>query len=254
MILAIDIGNTNIVIGGFKDDKIEFVVRLATNLSMTEDEYASRIKNILAIHDVEKREIKGAIISSVVPPLNVIMKKAIRFIYDVEPLLVGPGIKTGIQIKCDSPQTVGADLICACVAAHHLYGSPSLVIDMGTATKILYMDKEGAFSGASIIPGVNIALKALASGTAQLPQISLDGPKSVIGKNTVECMRSGVVFGNASLIDGMIDRYTEEIGEEISVYATGGLSQNIIPHCKHNIKIDSDLVLKGLNIIYKKNK
>lgn len=254
MILAIDIGNTNIVIGGFKDDEIEFVVRIATNLSMTEDEYASRIKNILAIHDVEKREIKGAIISSVVPPLNIIMKKAIKFIYDVDPLLVGPGIKTGIKIQCDSPQTVGADLICACVAAHHLYKSPSLIIDMGTATKILYMDKEGAFSGASIIPGVNIALKALASGTAQLPQISLDEPKSVIGKNTVDCMRSGVVFGNASLIDGMIDRYNEETGEKLKVYATGGLSQSIIPHCKHDIKIDSDLVLKGLNIIYNKNK
>lgn len=253
MILAIDIGNTNIVIGGFKDDNLEFVVRIATNLSMTEDEYASKIKSILSIHNVERAEVKGAIISSVVPPLNAIMKKAIRFVYNVEPLLVGPGIKTGIKIHCDSPATVGADLICACVAAHHIYGSPSLIIDMGTATKILLMDKDGAFSGASIIPGVNIGLKALSSGTAQLPQISLEGPKSVIGKNTVDCMRSGVVFGNASLIDGMIDRYNEEVGEELKVYATGGLAPSIICHCKHNITLDNDMILKGLNILYKKN-
>lgn len=253
MILAIDIGNTNIVIGGFNDDELLFVVRIATNLTMTEDEYASKIKSILSIHNVEKKEVKGAIISSVVPPLNIILKKAINFIYDIDPLLVGPGIKTGIKIHCDSPATVGADLICACVAAHHIYKSPSLIIDMGTATKIMYMDKEGAFAGASIIPGVNIALKALSSGTAQLPQISLEGPKSVIGKNTVDCMRSGVVYGNASLIDGMIDRYNEEVGEELRVYATGGLSQNIICHCKHKITLDPDMVLKGLYIIYKKN-
>jgi len=253
LILAVDIGNTNIVIGGFVEDELKFVARIATNIKATEDEYAGKIRSVLNLHEVVKSEVKGVIISSVVPVLNAVMKTAIKFIYGVEPIMVGPGIKTGIRIHCDNPASVGADLICGCVAAHYLYGSPSLVIDMGTATKIMVMDKEGAFTGAAIIPGVNIGLNALASGTAQLPQIGLEAPKSVVGKNTVDCMLSGVVFGNASLIDGMIERFNEEMGEELKVYATGGLSQTIIPHCKHEIIIDENMVLKGLNILYKKN-
>ncbi len=253
MILAVDIGNTNIVLGGIYDDELTFVSRIATDVSKTEDEYATKIKSILTLHEVDKKSVKGAIISSVVPPLNAIIKKAIKLVYGVDAIMVGPGIKTGINIKCDDPSTVGADLICACVATHHIYGSPSLIIDMGTATKIMYVDKNGAFSGASIIPGVNIGLKALASGTAQLPQISLEAPKSVIGKNTIDCMRSGVVFGAASMLDGMLDRYMDEIGEKVSVYATGGLSSTIVCHCKHDITLDENLILKGLNILYKKN-
>lgn len=254
MILTIDIGNTNIVIGGFIGDELTFVARIATNANKTEDEYATKIKSVLTLHNVEKNELKGAIISSVVPPLNNVMKRALKLAFDVDSVMVGPGIKTGINIHCDNPASVGADLICACVAAHHIYGSPSLVIDMGTATKIMYMDDNGAFSGASIIPGVNIALKALASDTAQLPQISLEAPKSVIGKNTVDCMRSGVVYGNAAMIEGMIERYNEETGKALKVYGTGGLSETILPHCKYDITIDKDLVLKGLNILYNKNK
>lgn len=253
MILTVDIGNTNIVLGGFLDDNLVFVARMETNTSQTEDEYATKILNILSIHDVKKGDISGAIISSVVPPLNSIIKKAIKFSYGTDALMVGPGIKTGINIQCDNPASVGADLICACVATHHIYGSPSLIIDMGTATKMMVMDKSGCFIGVSIIPGVRMGLNALSSGTAQLPQIGLDAPKSVIGKNTVDCMKSGVVFGNASLIDGMIDRFNEEMGEELKVYATGGLSSTIIPHCKHKIELDENIVLKGLNILYKKN-
>ena len=254
MILAIDIGNTNIVLGGFLDDKLMFTARIATNANKTEDEYATKIKNILALHQVEKNEIKGAIISSVVPPLNSVMKKAIKCVYGVDALMVGPGIKTGINIHCDNPSTVGADLICACVAAHHIYNSPALIIDMGTATKMMVMDKSGVFIGVSIIPGVNIALKALSNNTAQLPQISLEAPKSVIGKNTADCMRSGVVFGNASMLDGMIDRFNEEMGENLKVIATGGLASTIVCHCKHEIILDDNLLLKGLNILYTKNK
>ncbi len=253
MILTVDIGNTNIVLGGFSNDELTFVARIATNVAKTEDEYATKIRSVLALHGVDKAELKGAIISSVVPPLNTVIKKAIEYVYDVTPLLVGPGIKTGINIRCDNPATVGADLICACVATHHLYGSPSLIIDMGTATKMMVMDKTGAFIGVSIIPGVKIALDALSGGTAQLPQISLEAPPSVLGKNTVECMRSGVVFGNASMLDGMIDRFNEEMGETLPVYATGGLASNIITHCKHEIKLDENLLLKGLYIIYQKN-
>lgn len=254
MILTIDIGNTNIVLGGFVDDELNFVARIATNANKTEDEYATKIRSILAIHNVDKSVIKGAIISSVVPPLNSVMKKAIKFVYGVDPIMVGPGIKTGIKIHCDNPASVGADLISACVAAHHIYGSPSLVIDMGTATKIMVIDDTGAFIGVSIAPGVGMGLKALSSGTAQLPQIGLEAPKSVIGKNTVDCMKSGVVFGNACLIDGMIARFNSEMGAELPVYATGGLASTIIPHCNHKITLDENLLLKGLNILYKKNK
>lgn len=253
MILTIDIGNTNIVLGGFVNDELNFVARIATNANKTEDEYATKIRSILAIHNVDKSVIKGAIISSVVPPLNSVMKKAIKFVYGVDPVMVGPGIKTGIKIHCDNPASVGADLISACVAAHHIYGSPSLVIDMGTATKIMVIDETGAFIGVSIAPGVGMGLKALSSGTAQLPQIGLEAPKSVIGKNTVDCMKSGVVFGNACLIDGMIDRFNSEMGAELPVYATGGLASTIIPHCNHKITLDENLLLKGLNILYKKN-
>lgn len=253
MTLVIDIGNTNIVLGGFADDKLTFVARIATNATKTEDEYATKIKSILTLHEVDKKEVKGAIISSVVPPLNSVMKKAVRIVYGVEPIMVGPGIKTGINIQCDNPASVGADLICACVAAHHIYGSPSLIVDMGTATKMMVMDRTGTFIGVSIIPGVNIGLKALASGTAQLPQISLEAPKSVIGKNTIDCMRSGVVFGNASMIDGMIDRFNNEMGEELRVIATGGLAPTIISHCNHEILLDENMILEGLNILYKKN-
>ncbi len=254
MLLAIDIGNTNIVLGGFDGDNITFVARIATNALKTDDEYATKIKSILALHEVDKTSVKGAIISSVVPPLNAVMKNAIKFVYGIEPILVGPGVKTGLNILCDSPSTVGADLICACVASQNIYGSPSLVIDMGTATKLMLVNPDGAFTGASIIPGVAIGLKALSSGTAQLPQISLEAPKSALGKNTVDCMRSGVVLGNASMLDGMIDRVIEEEGYEMPIIATGGLSFAIVCHCKHSIIYDADLVLKGLKIIYDKNK
>lgn len=254
MVLVIDIGNTNIVIGGFEGDELIFTARIITNPSKTWDEYASKLKSVLLLHNVDGSVVDGCIISSVVPPLTSVIKKSVEFAYDIEPLIVGPGIKTGINIKCDDPSSVGADLICACVAVHYIYGSPSMIIDMGTATKIMLMDKSGAFTGASIAPGVMIALKALSGGTAQLPQIGLEPPKFVMGKNTVDCMRSGVVFGNASMIDGMIDRVNAEFGEELPVYATGGLSTAIIPHCNHQITIDENLVLRGLNLIYKKNK
>ena len=254
VILAIDIGNTNIAIGGFCDSSEPvFVARIATDPIKTEDEYASKIRSVLAMHEVDRSIIDGAIIASVVPPLNTVVKRAIKLAYGVDALMVGPGIKTGINIHCDHPASVGADLICACVATHFIYGSPALIVDMGTATKMMVLDRQGAFIGVSIIPGVNIALKALATSAAQLPQISLEAPKSVLGKNTVDCMRAGVVFGNASMIDGMIERFNEEMGENLKVYATGGLAPTIVNYCKHDIALDVNMVLKGLHILYQKN-
>ena len=253
MLLTVDIGNSNINFGIFSGKEIKFVARIATDSKKTEFEYAGAIANALSIYGIDKSEIDGAIISSVVPPLNSAMKNAVRMLYGVEALLVGPGVKTGINIHCDNPASVGADIICACVAAHYLYGSPSLIVDMGTATKMMVMNDKGAFIGVSIIPGVMVGLDALASRTAQLPMVSLEAPKNVIGKNTADCMRSGVVFGNASMVDGMIERIYEEYGTTLPVYATGGLASVITPHCKHKITYDEYLVLKGLNIIYQRN-
>ncbi|MBR7181223.1 MAG: type III pantothenate kinase [Clostridia bacterium] len=253
MILTIDIGNTNIAIGGFRGEELAFEVRISTDASKTADEYASKILHTLSMHNVEQHTVKGAIIASVVPPLTSAIREAIRFIYGVEALVVAPGIKTGIAVRCDNPSSVGSDLICACVAAHHLYGSPSLIVDMGTATKLMIVNREGAFVGVSIMPGVQMGLKGLSSGTAQLPQVSLEAPPSVIGTNTADCMKSGAVFGNAAMIDGMIDRFNEAFGEELPVLATGGFAAAIMPHCKHSYTLDTGMVLKGLNILYHKN-
>lgn len=254
MILAIDIGNTSIALGGFDKNDLKFVVRLSTDVTKTEDEYASKIMNILKLHGVSKENVDGAIISSVVPPLNSIMKSALKLAYEVDSLMVSPGIKTGIGILCDSPSSVGADLICSCVAANTLYSAPALIIDIGTATKMIVTNNNGAFIGVSIIPGVMMGLKALSNGTAQLPQVGLEAPSAVIGKNTVDCMKSGVIFGHASMMDGMIDRINREVGEELPVIVTGGYASVIVPHCEHKMNIDEHLVLKGLNIIYNKNK
>ena len=254
MILTVDIGNSNINFGVFEGDEVKYVARLATDRAKTEYEYATAIDSLMSISSIDKSSIEGAIISSVVPPLNLAMRDAIRLLYGIDPILVGPGVKTGINIHCDNPASVGADIICACVATHFIYGSPSLIVDMGTATKMMVMNDKGAFIGVSIIPGVMVSLDALARKTAQLPMVSLEAPKNVIGKNTSDCMRSGIVFGNASMIDGMIERIFEEVGSSLPVYATGGLSSIITPHCKHAIKYDQHLVLRGLNIIYHKNR
>ena len=254
MILTVDIGNTNISLGVFDGDRLAASVRLSTILSGTRDEYASRLISVLNLHGVCREDVDGAILSSVVPALNAVLREAIRFLFGVDALTVGPGIKTGLNIHCDHPASVGADLICACVAVNTLHGSPALIVDMGTATKMMVMDKRGTFAGVSIIPGVLMGLRALSDGTAQLPQVSLEAPGALVAKNTADAMRSGVIFGNASLIDGMIDRFAEVLGGEVPVYATGGLAAAVVGYCKHDISVDEELVLKGLNILYHKNK
>ena len=253
MVLAIDIGNTGIALSGFEQGELRFVSRLSTDLHATQDEYAMRISGALALHKIDKSSIDGAIISSVVPPLNESVKKALLFLFGHEPLMIGPGIKSGISIRCDMPSSVGSDLIATAVAAHYLYRSPALIIDLGTATKMSVVDASGAFIGASIIPGVNMGLSALSEQTAQLPKISLERPGKVIAKNTVDCMRSGVLYGHASMIDGMIDRIRRENGEDLFILATGGMASAIIPLCNHRITVDDTLVLEGLYILYQKN-
>ena len=254
MILALDVGNTNITIGGFEKDTLSFVARISADKGLTSDELALKLTGILSLYGVEKDTVKGAAVSSVVPPLTSAVVSAVRFVCGVDALVVGPGVKTGIGIHCDNPASVGSDLICACVAARELYSYPSVIIDVGTATNMMLLDKSGAFAGVSIMPGVMLGLSALADGTAQLPHVSLEAPKAVIGKNTADCIKSGVVFGSAAMIDGMIDRVCEEVGAPLPVYATGACAAQIVSHCRHEIEVGEHLVLRGLNMIYRKNR
>lgn len=254
MILTLDIGNTNIVIGGFNGEKLEFVSRISTDLKKTEYEYASLITDIMRLEGVDKCVVDGAIISSVVPPLNQIIGKSLNKSFGISAFIVGPGLKTGVNLLIDNPLQLGADLVCSTAAVHKYYGTPAVVVDMGTATKISLVDENGSFCGVSIIPGVEISIRALSGNTAQLPLISLDAPKNIVGKNTIDSMQSGLVYGSACMIDGMIQRICSEYNRDFKVIATGGISKFIIPLCKTDITIDEDLILKGLLTIYEKNK
>ncbi|MBR1735944.1 MAG: type III pantothenate kinase [Firmicutes bacterium] len=255
MILAIDIGNTNIVIGCIDKNKVYFTARTATDRTKTEDQYGIQIKNILELYSIERSEITGGIISSVVPPVSNAIKSAVAMVIGKQPLIVGPGVKNGLNIVMDNPASVGSDLIVNAVAALAQHKPPMIIIDMGTATTLSVIDENKNYIGGCIIPGVKISIDALSSRTAQLPAISLESPKHAIGKNTVDCMRSGVLYGNAAMIDGMIERLSAEIGGEgnVTAIATGGLAKVVIPHCRHEIIIDDELLLKGLYIIYCKN-
>lgn len=254
MILAIDMGNTNIVVGGIDSAKTYFVERITTNHVKTGLEYAINIKNILEIHNVDKSQVEGAIMSSVVPPLNAALSSAVKKIFGFHPKLVGSGMKTGLNILMDNPKTVGSDMIVDAVAAIREHPCPIIIIDMGTATTLSVVDKNGCYTGGVILPGLRLSLDTLSSKTAQLPSISLDIPPRVIGKNTIDCMRSGIMYGNASMIDGIIDRMEEELGQPATLVATGGLSRFVTPLCRHNIIYDEALLLKGLLILYEKNK
>ena len=254
MLLAIDIGNTNIVIGVIRDDEIIFKVRIATDHTRTSDQYGVEIKNMLEAFDVRREDISDCIISSVVPPVFNSVRTGVIKMIGKQPMVVGPGLKTGLDIQVDAPAQVGSDRIVIAVAALAEYQAPLILMDLGTATTVEVVEPPRTYVGGIIFPGVRISLEALTSRAAQLPGISLDKPKSVIGKNTVDCMRSGMMHGTAAMLDGIIERMEEEIGHKATVIATGGMAQFITPLCKREIHLEKDLLLKGLNIIYKKNK
>ncbi len=254
MILAIDMGNTNIVIGGIDAQQTYFAERITTNHIKTGLEYAINIKNILEIHSIDKAQIQGAILSSVVPPLNAPISSAVKKLFGFRPKLVGSGMKTGLNIVMDNPKTVGSDMIVDAVAALKEYPLPVIIIDMGTATTMSVVDQKGNYIGGVIRPGLRVSLDSLTSKTAQLPSISLDIPQKVIGKNTIDCMRSGIMYGSAGMIDGIIDRMEEELKEKATIVATGGLSRFVVPLCRHDIVYDEALLMKGLWILYERNK
>ena len=253
MILAIDMGNSNIVVGGIDSDRVYFEERLTTDRSRTNLEYAVYIKNILEIHGIDISRIEGTIISSVVPPLNNTITTAIKKITGKAPMLVGSGMKTGLNIIMDNPKTTGSDMIVDAVAASHEHPLPLVVIDMGTATTLSVVDQKGNYIGGVILPGLKVSLDSLSGKTAQLPYISLAVPEKTIGKNTIDCMRAGIIFGNVDMIDGILDRMAAELGNVPTVVATGGLARFITPLCRHRIIYDDALLLKGLLILYRKN-
>ena len=253
MILAIDIGNTNVVLGGIEGNDILFEARMATDSIKTSDQYCAELKNILALFDVVPSMIDGTIVASVVPPVLNSFRTAIRKLTGKNCLVVGPGIRTGLNIRMDNPAEIGSDLIVASVAAIHDYGAPLLIVDMGTATTITAIDKDGVYSGGCICPGLKISLEALTGRTAQLPGISLDEPQRAIGKNTRDAMRSGIMFGAAAMLDGLLDRMEQELGTPATVVATGGISKFVVPLCRRKLIYDRTLMLKGLNLLYQRN-
>ena len=254
MILAIDIGNTNIVLGCMDEKKRYFTERLSTNKTRMEMEYAIDIKMIMEINGVSPEEIEGAIISSVVPPLTKILQEALYKIIKKEALVVGPGIKNGMNILMDHPAQIGRDLIAVAVGGIAEYKLPLAIFDLGTATTLCVVDEKKNYIGGMIMPGIKTSLNALAENASQLKEIDLEPPRRVIGKNTTECMRSGMIYSNAAAIDGIIDRVEEELGQTVTVVATGGLADLIVPFCRRKVLLDKDLLLKGLWVNYNKNK
>ena len=253
MILTVDVGNSNIVLGGIREDAIAFEARLRTDATKTSDEYCIDLKMILEVYEVQADRLEGAIISSVVPQVLNSMKTAIKKLTGHNALVVGPGLKTGLNIKIENPAQTGADLVVGSVAALREHKAPIIVIDMGTATTVTVLDETGAFIGGSICPGVKISLDALTDRTALLPGLQLDQPKRAIGRNTIDCMRSGIMLGTACMLDGLVERMEEELGSKATVVATGGIAKFIIPMCRTHIIYDKDLLLKGLAILYREN-
>lgn len=254
MILTIDVGNSNIVLGGVEGSDIRFEARLRTDATKTSDEYCIDLKMILEVYGVEKQDIEGSIIASVVPQVLNSMQTAVKKLTGKAALVVGPGLKTGLNIQIENPSQTGADLVVGCVAALREHKAPMIIVDMGTATTMIVLDKNSAMVGGCIMPGVKISMDALTDRTALLPGLQLDQPKKAIGRNTIDCMRSGIMMGAACMIDGMIERMEAELGYETTIIATGGIAKFVLPMCKRKIVYDKDLLVKGLATLYRENK
>jgi len=254
MILAIDVGNTNIVLGCIEQGEIRDIVRIQTRPGETDAEYAIKLLQLLYISGLDPKGFEGAILSSVVPPVTGPMTRAVKKVTGLDCMVVGPGMKTGMNVRIDDPGTLAGDLLVGGVAALSCYGCPAIVMDLGTATTMTVIDKDGCFRGGVILPGVKLGYAALASGTSLLPDISITAPKKAVATNTVDCMRAGAVFGTAATIDGLIDRMEEELGYPCKRIATGGLAAAIVPYCKREIVCDDDLLLKGLWALWQKNR
>lgn len=254
MLLALDVGNTNIVIGLFEDDKLIYDWRIATLKDRTSDEYGIILKNLFAHNKLEGSTIEGIIISSVVPPVMPALQRMSAQYFDVEPMVIGPGIKTQIAIKTENPREVGADRIVNAVATLHKYGAPAIVVDYGTATTFCVINKKSEYVGGCITPGIGISTEALFKHAAKLPRIELAKPEKIVGRNTVSSMQSGLIYGYLGQLEGLIKKISEETNEQYTVVATGGLAPLIAAESTLVNHIDPYLTLEGLRILYHKNK
>ncbi len=254
MLLAIDIGNTNIVVGVFEGEHLKATWRIATHLSQTTDEYGALMLGLLQHRHIDVSNIKEVAICCVVPPLITTFERLCQQYFHVSPLVVGPGIKTGVRIHADNPREVGTDRIVDTAAAHHLYGRSAIVVDMGTATTFDVVSKEGDYLGGAIAPGIAIAAEALYTRAAALPRVELTSPKRAIGTNTIIAMQAGIIFGYVGLIEGVVGRIQQELKEKAMVVATGGFAELLARETKVIDKVDPDLTLVGLKLIYAMNK
>lgn len=254
MLLCIDIGNTNITLGGYEKDKLLFTACLASDARRTADQYAVELYDILRLNGCSAVLIEDAILSSVVPTLTDAVSRAMQKLFGFTPMVLGPGVKSGLNIKIDNPAQLGADLVAGAVGAMAKFPLPCIIIDLGTATTVSVINSKGEFLGGAIAAGIRLSLKALSENTAQLPVVGISAPKSVIGSNTVDCMKSGLILGAAAMLDGLIDRMEAELRAKASVVATGGLAHEVIPYCSRQILVDDNLLLDGLKRIYEKNR
>ena len=254
MILTVDIGNSNVVLGGVEEKRIVFKARIVTDPIKTSDQYCAELKTMLELFGIYPQDIEGSIIASVVPPVLNSFRTAVRKLTGKNCLVVGPGLKTGLNILIDSPAQTGADLVVGAVAALREYRPPLIVVDMGTATTISVLDQNGSLIGGCVCPGVKISLDALTNRTALLPGISLDQPKRAIGRNTIDCMRRGIMLGTACMLDGLIERMENELGMKTTVLLTGGIGKFILPMCQTKMIYEEDLLTKGLAILYQENR
>lgn len=255
MLLAIDLGNTNIKYGVFNGDKLVASFRVSSRILRTADEYGSVLVGLLSDGGIKKTDIDGIIFSSVIPALNYTICHMCEYFFGITPLIVGPGIKTGLNVKADNPREIGADIIVNSVSAYAKYGGPTVVIDFGTATTFDVIGENCNLLGVVIAPGIKTSLEGLSAKTAQLPMVELDAPKTVLGRNTRHCMQAGIIFGFAGLVENIVKKIREELGlEKIRVVATGGLSETIAPEAPSITVIDRTLTLEGLRLLYEMNK
>lgn len=253
MLLVVDVGNTNITIGVYDKDDLRFTSRVSTGVTKTDDQYATELSEILRSHDLHKENILGSIISSVVPLITGELCLAIEKLFSFKPIIVDHTLNVGLDIKMDNPETVGADLIVGAVAAKEIFPNDHcLILDLGTAITLVEVTESREIVRGSIMPGVNTSLNALCAKTALLPTIGLENVKEVLCSNTIDCMRSGFIYGFSSMIDGMCEKARSQINTPVKIVATGGEARLIIPHCKEKIVFDDHLLLRGLKLIYDK--
>ncbi|WP_099204028.1 type III pantothenate kinase [Scatolibacter rhodanostii] len=250
MLLAIDVGNTNITLGVYQENKLLFVSRIATDNKRMEDQYAVEIRLILELHQVKCEDIDGAILSSVVPKLSHDIPAAVQKLFGIDCVIVGTDTVHDLEIVTDMPQETGADLLADCIAGKKFCTWPCIIIDMGTATKMLVLDKQGRFCGAVIAPGLGVSLDALVSNAALLSSVAAKAPRQVMGTNTTHCIQSGIIHGSAAMLDGMCERIEEELGEKCDVIATGGHAREVVHNCRRKIPYSETFLIEGLKIIY----